>query len=114
MKTNRRYLTTLLIATAATGAAIGLAPVALAAPGASEPLAAGQSQVGPGNTPPEPGYWDGGQAAGGTGVNPGPDTATGPSTWRGGQSAGGTGIDSGPDTASGPTVWSGGQSAGAF
>jgi len=115
MKTKRRYLTTLMVATAATGAAIGFAPVATADPGAaSEPQAAGQDQVGPGNTPPDPGYWDGGQAAGGTGTDPGtPNTAAGPSIWRGGDPAGGTGTDPGPNTGSGPNLWSGGESAGA-
>jgi hypothetical protein len=112
MNTKRRYLTTLLVATAATGAAIGFAPVAIADPGAaSEPPAA--AQVGPGNTPPDPGYWDGGQVAGGTGSYPRPDTASGPSIWRGGSPAGGTGSYSGPDTGTGPNLWSGGQSAGA-
>jgi hypothetical protein len=103
-----------LVATAATGAAISLAPVAIADPGAaSEPQAVGQGQVGPGHTPPDPGYWDGGEAAGGTGVDPGSNTGIGPSIWRGGDPAGGTGIDPGPNTGSGPNFWSGGQSAGA-
>jgi hypothetical protein len=112
MTTKRRYLTTLLVATAATGAAIGLAPLAIADAGAaSQPQAS--AQVGPGNTPPDPGYEDGGQVAGGTGIDSGPNTGTGPSIWRGGSPAGGTGIDPGPNTGSGPNLWSGGESAGA-
>jgi hypothetical protein len=112
MKTKIRYLTTLLVATAATGAAIGFAPVAIADPGAgngTQPT----GQNGPAN-PPNPGYWDGGEAAGGTGADTGPNTATGPSYWRGGNPAGGTGADTGPDTATGPGFWNGGESAGAI
>jgi hypothetical protein len=107
MKTKMRYLTTLLVATAATAVAIGFAPVAIADPGVAS------GQAGP-TTPPNPGYWDGGQAAGGTGAGTGSNVATGPSYWRGGDPAGGTGADAGPDTATGPNYWSGGESAGAI
>lgn len=82
MKTNMRYVTTLLVATAATGVAIGLAPVAIADAGtASAPQATGQGDAGPG-------LWNGGDPAGGTGADSGPDTATGPGFWSGGESAG--------------------------
>jgi hypothetical protein len=112
MKAKMRYLTTLLVATAASAAAIGLAPVAIADPGAaSDPQPTGQA--GP-VTPPNPGPWAGGQAAGGTGADTGPDTGTGPAYWHGGEPAGGTGADTGPDTATGPNAWSGGESAGAI
>jgi hypothetical protein len=100
MKTKMRYLTTLFVATAATGAAIGFAPVAMAA-------AVTQDNTGPG-------LWNGGVVAGGTGSDPGPDTGAGPTVWRGGNPAGGTGIDPGPDTGSGAGFWSGGVSAGAI
>jgi hypothetical protein len=47
----------------------------------------------------------------GTGV--GPNTGPDPNYWNGGDPAGGTGLDAGPDTGSGPGIWNGGESAGA-
>ena len=47
----------------------------------------------------------------GTGV--GPNTGPDPNFWNGGQPAGGTGLDAGPDTGTGPGIWNGGESAGA-
>jgi hypothetical protein len=111
MKTKMRYLTTMLVATAATGAAIGLAPVAIANPGAASAPQGDTSGI---DTPSGPGLWAGGNPAGGTGIDTGSDTATGPSYWRGGNPAGGTGIDTGSDTGSGPGFWSGGEPAGAI
>lgn len=103
MKTKISYLTTMLVATAATGAAIGLAPIAIAAPGDTSGI----------DSPTGPGLWRGGDPAGGTGIDSGSDTGDGPGYWRGGNPAGGTGIDSGTDIGSGPSIWSGGESAAA-
>jgi hypothetical protein len=111
MKTKMRYLTTLLVATAATGLAIGFAPVAIADPGATSLRQGDTSGI---DSPTGPGLWNGGSPAGGTGIYTGSETASGPSYWRGGEPAGGTGVDSGPDTGSGPGFWSGGESAGAI
>jgi hypothetical protein len=111
MKTKMRYLTTMLVATAATGAAIGFAPVAIAAPGAASAPQGDTSGI---DTPFGPSLWNGGTPAGGTGIDSGSDTATGPGYWRGGNPAGGTGIDSGTDIGSGPSIWSGGESAAAI
>ena len=47
----------------------------------------------------------------GTGV--GPNTGPDPNLWNGGDPAGGTGIDTGTDTGTGPGIWNGGESAGA-
>jgi hypothetical protein len=109
MKTKMRYLTTLLVATAATGAAIGFSPAAIADPG----MAPRQGSAGAAENSADPGYWNGGAPAGGTGIDPGTDNANGPGYWRGGAPAGGTGIDPGTDNANGPGYWSGGESAGA-
>ena len=111
MKTKMRYVTTMLVATAATGAAIGFAPAAIADPSATSLRQGDTSGI---DSPTGPGLWNGGQPAGGTGIYSGPDTGSGPSLWRGGQPAGGTGIYSGPDTGSGAGFWSGGESAGAI
>lgn len=86
MKTKMRYLTTVAVATAAMGAAINFAPIAVAA---------------------DPGSPSGG---GGTGSDTsGLDANTGPGLSNGGSPAGATG----PDVASGAGFWSGGESAGA-
>jgi hypothetical protein len=68
--------------------------------------------VGP-NTGPDPNFWNGGDPAGGTGLQAGPDTGSGAGYFNGGNPAGGTGLDTGPDTGSGPGIWNGGESAGA-
>jgi hypothetical protein len=68
--------------------------------------------VGP-NTGPDPNFWNGGNPAGGTGIDAGPDTGSGAGYFNGGNPAGGTGIDTGTDTGSGPGIWNGGESAGA-
>jgi hypothetical protein len=67
------------------------------------------------NTGSDADFWNGGEAAGGTGpASSSPDTGDGPGYFDGGNPAGGTGpADSGPDTGQGPGVWDGGQSAGA-
>src|ERR1700692_780868 len=77
MQTKMRYLTTLLVATAATGAAIGFAPVAIANPGAASAPQGDTSGI---DTPTGPGLWNGGTHAGGTGIDTGSDTAAGPPT----------------------------------
>lgn len=70
--------------------------------------------------------WDGGEPAGGTGIDPGPQTAPDvagipdqagvPDLANVGEPAGGTGIDAGPaappDTPSGPGLADGGEPAG--
>jgi hypothetical protein len=110
MKTKMRYLTAMLVATAAAGAAIGFAPVAIAAPSAAgAPLHAASA-----------GFLTD-QPAGGTGIDPGPNAApdlepgAGPAL---GERAGGTGIDPGPtaapDTPSGPGDQGDGDPAGAI
>jgi hypothetical protein len=68
--------------------------------------------VGP-NNGPDPNFWNGGDPAGGTGLQAGPDTGSGAGYFNGGNPAGGTGLDTGPDTGSGPGTWNGGESAGA-
>jgi hypothetical protein len=111
MKTKMRYLTATLVATAATVTAISFAPVAIADPGATMLRQGDTSGI---DTPTGPGLWNGGNPAGGTGIDTGSDTGSGPSLWRGGNPAGSTGTDSGPDTGSGAGFWSGGESAGAI
>lgn len=68
--------------------------------------------VGP-NAGPDPNYWNGGDPAGGTGLDAGPDTGSGAGYYNGGNPAGGTGLDAGADTGTGPGIWNGGESAGA-
>jgi hypothetical protein len=111
MTTKMRYLATLFVATAATGAVIGFAPVAIASPGAASAPQGDTSGI---DTPTGPGLWTGGNPAGGTGISTGSDTGAGPTYWRGGNPAGGTGISTGSDTGNGPTYWSGGNPAGAI
>jgi hypothetical protein len=117
VKTKMRYLTTLLVATAATGAAVGFAPIAIADPGAvSRPQA---TRLGDAGLHAASAGFLTDQPAGGTGIDPGPDAApdfepgAGPAL---GQRAGGTGIDPGPsaapDTPSGPGDEDGGDPAG--
>jgi hypothetical protein len=65
MKTKIRYLTTMLVATAATSAAIGLAPIAVAAPGAATVPQGDTSGI---DAPTGPGLWNGRSPAGGTGM----------------------------------------------
>jgi hypothetical protein len=114
MKTKMRYLTALVVATAASGAAISFAPIAAAADPSTPngPQATGSDTSGL-DAPTGPGFWNGGQPAGGTGTVTGSDVGSGPSLWRGGQPAGGTGTATGPDVGSGAGYWSGGLSAGA-
>jgi hypothetical protein len=114
MKTQMRYLTTVAVATAAMGAAMSFAPIAVAAdPGSPNGGGGTGSNTSGLDANSGPGLWNGGSPAGGTGSATGPDVAGGPSLWRGGNPAGGTGSDNGPDTGSGAGFWSGGESAGA-
>ena len=119
MKTKMRYLTMLLMATAATGAAIGFTPVAIADPAAARAPQATRLADTALHAASAGFLTD--QPAGGTGIDPGPNAApdiepgAGPAL---GERAGGTGIDPGPsaapDTPSGPGDEDGGEPAGAI
>ena len=92
MKTKMRYLTALVVATAASGAAISFAPIAAAADPSTPngPQATGSDTSGL-DAPTGPGFWNGGQPAGGTGSVTGPDVGSGAGYWSGGLSAGAVG-----------------------
>ena len=56
---------------------------------AQQRLADDGTGVGP-NTGPDPNYWNGGDPAGGTGLDAGPDTGSGAGYFNGGNPAGGS------------------------
>ncbi len=109
-------------------ASVALAPLAMAASLAPVGGLAQEQTVNAVASGSDDSLWDGGQPAGGTGVDPGPETAPdvpGIPDQAGvadltnvGQPAGGTGIDAGPsappDTPSGPGLADGGEPAGAI
>jgi len=81
--------------------------------GVQQPLDDNSAPGGP-DTGPDPNFWNGGNAGGGTGpASPGTGANSDPGFWNGGQAGGGTGpAGPGPNTGSGPGIWNGGESAG--